>query len=264
MEIPGHGLVGGEWDLRGSENTYLGHVDFEDCRVLEIGTASGYLCFHMERMGAEVVAFDLDPNLQWDIVPLHQNDYRKLSSERKQHLVRLRNGFWFAHKAFGSNAKVAYGTAYDIPGGIGEVDIVTLCSVLLHLRDPFLAMQNAARMARQTLIITELHPDQQLIYPPASRLRYLLSPLKRKLLGASHPGYGAEAPYAQFLPDSQGNVVGDAWWLLAPETVRRIMGVLGFEDSDTTYHSHTHSSGGPRKFFTIVAQRTRANVLRDI
>ena len=38
-----------------------------------------------------------------------------------------------------------YGTVYDINSSLGAFDIVTLCSVLLHLRDPFTS--NAKRAA---------------------------------------------------------------------------------------------------------------------
>src|SRR5215208_3579534 len=69
MEIPGHGLVGGDWDLRGAEAEYLGHVALAGLRVLEIGPASGGLTFHMESQGAEVVAVELPPGGGWDTVP---------------------------------------------------------------------------------------------------------------------------------------------------------------------------------------------------
>ena len=44
MDLPGHGVVGREWDLRGGEAAYLGGVAFHGKRVLEFGTASGFLC----------------------------------------------------------------------------------------------------------------------------------------------------------------------------------------------------------------------------
>ena len=53
MEIPGHGLVTGQWDLRGGVDDYLGKVAFAGQRVLEIGPASGFLTFEMEKRGAE-------------------------------------------------------------------------------------------------------------------------------------------------------------------------------------------------------------------
>ena len=59
MEIPGYGLVEGPWDLRGGVDDYLGNVDLNGKRVLEVGTASGFLCFTMEGRGADVVAYDL-------------------------------------------------------------------------------------------------------------------------------------------------------------------------------------------------------------
>ncbi len=60
MDLPGLGLVGGHWDLRGRIHEYIGHVEFAGKRVLDIGTASGFLTFEMERLGAEVVSFDAD------------------------------------------------------------------------------------------------------------------------------------------------------------------------------------------------------------
>ena len=73
MEVPGVGLVEGQWDLREGVDDYLGGVDFSDTRVLEIGPASGFLTFHMERTAREVVAVDLpmDDDSFWDFVPYH-------------------------------------------------------------------------------------------------------------------------------------------------------------------------------------------------
>ena len=44
IEIPGYGLVEGPWDLRASIGDYLGGVDLCGKRVLELGTASGFVC----------------------------------------------------------------------------------------------------------------------------------------------------------------------------------------------------------------------------
>ncbi|MEL6442560.1 MAG: hypothetical protein AAFQ80_25375 [Cyanobacteria bacterium J06621_8] len=89
MDIPQYGLVEGEWDLRGRESTYLGNVNFQGKRVLEMGTASGHLCFAMERMGAETVAYDLSSKQEWDIVPFARSDYSEYISERKKHIRPL-------------------------------------------------------------------------------------------------------------------------------------------------------------------------------
>jgi hypothetical protein len=41
MEVPGHGVMHGNWDLRRGVDAYLGNVAFAGQRVLEIGPASG-------------------------------------------------------------------------------------------------------------------------------------------------------------------------------------------------------------------------------
>src|SRR5262245_3131908 len=92
MDIPGHGLGHGEWDLRAREASYLGHVELKGKRVLELGTASGHRCFAMERMGAEVVGYDLSDRQEWDIVPFAGVDVREHIARRKEHIRRLNNG----------------------------------------------------------------------------------------------------------------------------------------------------------------------------
>jgi hypothetical protein len=52
MDLPGVGQVGGQWDLRGRVDDYLGHVELRGKRILEIGPASGFLTVEMEKRGA--------------------------------------------------------------------------------------------------------------------------------------------------------------------------------------------------------------------
>ena len=106
MEIPGYGLVEGPWDLRGGVDDYLGNVDLNGKRVLEVGTASGFLCFTMEGRGADVVAYDLSDQQSWDVVPYSQYDHESFDTERREHLRKLNNSWWLAHGAFESSAKV--------------------------------------------------------------------------------------------------------------------------------------------------------------
>ncbi len=105
MTLPGHGEVQGEWDLRGREREYFGNVELAGRKVLEIGTASGHLCFWMEQQGADVLSYDLSPQQDWDIVPYHNYDYGDHIAGRKQHIRELNNAWWFAHKRFHSKAQ---------------------------------------------------------------------------------------------------------------------------------------------------------------
>jgi SAM-dependent methyltransferase len=236
MDLPGIGEVAGEWDIRGRESDYLGGVSFRGKRVLEMGTASGALCFHMEREGAEVVAYDLSPEQSWDIVPYWGMGKEKLESliaERRAAIGKLNNGFWLAHKALGSRAKVVYGAVYDVPEAIGAVDIVTFTSILLHVRDPFLAMHRASRLARETIVVTEKIREKKLAFEAIERLGL---------------------PYARFLPDAKTQSPWETWWSLTPQIVRNFVRVLGFPNTKTRYFD-TPSKWGTEKMFAVVATR---------
>lgn len=232
MEIPGHGLVQGEWDLRGKESQYLGNVPVHGKRVLEIGTASGYLCGHMEALGASVVAHDLSPEDSWDIVPYAHRNLEEAVASRKSHIAALNAGWWFNWKARKSSAQMVYGSVYSIPGSIGEVDIVTFGSILLHLRDPFLALWNGTRLSKSTVIVTDILPR---------RLRPFRPLIERSAIAGFAPGARAS--------------LNDTWWWQSPGAIKNMLGVLGFEETKITYH--TQSIGGSRRrMFTIVGKRT--------
>jgi hypothetical protein len=50
VELPGYGVINGDWDLRRGVDDYLGKVAFAGQRVLEIGPASGFVTFEMEAL----------------------------------------------------------------------------------------------------------------------------------------------------------------------------------------------------------------------
>jgi hypothetical protein len=252
MDIPGVGRVEGQWDLRGGEEDYLGRVAFGGKRVLEIGPADGFLSFRMEGMGASVVGYDLSEDYDWDFVPFARRAHR-LGPEFKANLRRINNAYWLCHRAFGSRGRVVYGTVYDIPEGIGPFDVATLGSVLLHLRDPFRALQQALRLTRETAVVTDLFGDPRprfLDQTPARRISWALKLARDRLRGAS----------MQFLPDARTGESNGTWWYLPPALIRRFLGVLGFEDSSVIYHDQTYiADGRPFKvaMYTVVAHRTR-------
>jgi len=262
MDVPGHGTVGGEWDLRGRADDYLGNVDISGLRVLEIGTASGFLCFEMERRGAAVIACDLSPEQSWDIVPFAGLDVPAHVESYRRHIGRINNAYWLAHDAFGSRAQVIYSDVYSIPDDIGPVDAAIFGSVLLHVRDPFLALQRALALTRQIAIVTDVAPARAPIAPapatsPGSRWRRVLArylvpaPVQAPPAAASDE----EASAVIFMPDPDSEQV-DSWWRFTPAAISRMLAVLGFRTERVTYHTQL-SIGGPVELFTVVAQRAR-------
>lgn len=233
MDIPGYGLVTGAWDLRAGVNEYLGGVALAGKRVLEIGPASGFLTFEMERRGAEVVCCDLCELDEWDVVPMAGLDLAAEISARKAHIRRLNDSFWLAHAAFELRARVVYGGVYALPEAIGPVDVCLLSSVLLHLRDPFLALQKALAITRETVIVTD-------------RLarRSLRSRLVSRLAGA----------HMMYLPDRVRGGPIDTWWYLSPVAVERMVGTLGFSAPVVNTHRQPYH-GVQHLLYTLVAER---------
>jgi SAM-dependent methyltransferase len=234
MTLPGIGLVEGNWDLSKNIEAYLGHVDFNGKRVLDVGCASGVLSFHMEHKGAEVVSFfDLDKSGDWDMVLFAKWKYLDhQTKERKLIIDRLNNAYWFAHRLLGSAAKVAYGSVYEIPDAIGAVDITVYGSILLHLRDPFLALQSGLKLTRDTVIISEVLRGQEI---PTAR------------------------PFLEFLPDADTVEPKDTWWDIRPEWVVRAIGVLGFEETEIHYHTQQYD-GKDNHCYTVIGKRTHGNM----
>ena len=281
IEIPGHGLVEGPWDLRAGIDDYLGHLDVRGKRVLELGTATGFVCFHMERQGAEVIAYDLSPqhaHLQ-NVVVFPDDDLRRMAAEYSSLIHLVNNGWWLCHRALGSSARVVYGDVHDIPASIGTVDVATFGALLLHLRDPFLALASALRMVREAVVVTEPFWMPVTLPPPAPSLPPV-SGWRRHLLRLAHRicgdplwrhevwlrqleqhlrQYGEHIesmPIMTLMPDYRRREPKDAWWHLSPLVVREFLGILGFEESRVTFHSQQHA-GRPTPMFTVIARRTK-------
>lgn len=152
IELPGIGLREGQWDLRPGIDEYLGPTDFEGLRVLEIGTANGFVCFELEKRGAEVVAVDLPEPATYDVRPGAEQEVDP--EAMRSGLRQIRNAWWLGHALLSSSAKVVYAHVNDLPAAIGRFDVVVLANVLQHCREPVSALLNAARLA-DSVVVTE-------------------------------------------------------------------------------------------------------------
>jgi O-methyltransferase len=225
MEIPGHGLVRGWWDLRGHEAEYLGNVDVAGRRVLEIGPASGFLTMTLERAGATVVAVDTDPDEPLDLVPQAGIDADETAARVRNEMEQLRNAWWLVHERFGLSAQVHYGHGAHLPDALGHFDVAVMASVLLHCRAPLDVLEAGARRA-DTVVVTDLDDA------------------------------GLSGPAARLYPTRENQNV-DRWWALTPELVTQFLEVLGFGTSEVTRHDQKLDVDPPstQRFFTVVAHR---------
>ena len=231
VDIPGRGAVQGQWDLRGREADYLGHTPLAGKSVHEIGPASGHLSFWMEAQGAKVTVFDLSEDGTWDFVPFKGLDLQAEHARRREHLRRLQNSWWLLREGLGAKAEAVYGTVYDIDASLGSFDMVTLNSVLLHLRDPMGAMIKAASVCGKTLVVTEVAEEHYNRRTPWRRDSLALSFLPRAGRPESH----------------------DAWFVIPSGVAVEMMRILGFRTT-LTRHKQAYQFGQYR-MYTVVGER---------
>jgi tRNA (mo5U34)-methyltransferase len=115
--------------------------DVRGKRCLDVGTYDGFFAFELERRGAaEVVASDIADHFQWDWPP-------GLRSRGPQFFLasggpQTNAGFKIARDLLGSSVNLEQISVYELkPEAVGTFDVVVCGSLLLHLRDPLLALQ---------------------------------------------------------------------------------------------------------------------------
>jgi tRNA (mo5U34)-methyltransferase len=182
----------GMFDLRPFVDRYGLPARMDGMRALDVGTWDGFWAFEMERRGAEVVALDLDDerDLDW---PPRRRPATFPDTPRGA-------GFRLAREALGSRVERVTRSVYDArPDDLGTFDFVFCGSVLMHLRDQFLALERIAGLCRGTFVSAEE-------YEP------LLGPVP--------------FPAARYLADRDKAVV---FWLPSARTWRRMMSSAGFD-----------------------------------
>ncbi len=123
-------------------------------RCLDVGTASGFWAFEMERRGAaEVVAIDVDDATRWD----WQRPSALADADADAGRGYVRRGFELAREALGSNVSWRELSVYDVtedePGG--RFDFIFCGNLLLHLRDPVGALRRLRGITSGSLLSLE-------------------------------------------------------------------------------------------------------------
>ena len=234
FELPDGTVLPGVWDLRGHESAYLGGVDLAGKRVLELGPATGLPDLlhgaHGRRGG------------------LLRGRVRRVRSTRCPSRARTspRSGCASCRRP---------STATTTPGGTctapwarrpsSSRGTSTTCrpisgpstspwsgAILLHLREPWGALSQAARRTTETMIVTE--PLQDDLDPPESNIM-------------------------RFSPSAEHHLTN--WWSIYPGAVVSMLARLGFGQTETTMHSQRHylahdieSDAIDQRMYTVVGR----------
>ena len=138
----------GMFDHRPYVGRYGIPEDLSGKRVLDVGTFEGFWAYELERRGAaEVVALDVPRIQQLDWPPRQRPVEDGTRGER----------FQLAAEARGSSVRWVGMSVYDAnPDELGGTfDLVFCGSLLIHLRDPALALERMAGLCRGELILAE-------------------------------------------------------------------------------------------------------------
>jgi tRNA (mo5U34)-methyltransferase len=137
----------GMFDLRPHVDRYRVPDDLSGMRVLDVGTFEGFWAFELERRGAEVVALDVDDLQDLDWPPRLRP---APDAERRG------GGFALAHRALESRVERVAMPVYEArPERLGHFDLVFCGSVMIHLRNPMLALERIAALCGGRLIFAD-------------------------------------------------------------------------------------------------------------
>ena len=114
----------GSWNLDVPE--YLGDIDVRGKKILDIGAATGVVSAWCACKDAAVTGLDVPDSP-------HRQAYTRLLGPRAKHVE---------------------GWANELPFDYNQFDVAILGAILMHLEDPFGAVMEAARVAKETVVIT--------------------------------------------------------------------------------------------------------------
>jgi tRNA (mo5U34)-methyltransferase len=169
-------------------------ASLEGKRCLDVATFDGYWAFEFERRGStDVVGIDVAARTDLDCP-------RWLLREPENFglVGGMGESFKVAHEITGSKVKRVVRSVYDLdPEVDGMFDLVFISDVLLHLRDPQLALERAYSVCRGEIVVAD-------VYAP-----------ELEALG--------DVPVAQFLGP------GETWWFQNVACLKQMMIVAGFD-----------------------------------
>jgi tRNA (mo5U34)-methyltransferase len=208
----GNGVVTpGFVDHRAQLPQYHLPESFAGKRCLDVATFDGFWSFEFERRGAsEVVGADIQQRTDGDI----PNPFRAAIAKHLQ--ATMGEGFRVAHAALDSKVDHRICNVYDLaPERVGLFDFVFVSDLLLHIRDPQLALERIFSVATGDLLVAD-------VFMP----------------GLDHYGERSLTACPGWMPGSY------TWWMPGVQTLKQMMLVAGFESIEELGRFRLATLGG--------------------
>ena len=158
IELAPGEVTPGWFDTRASARIVPLPERLDGLRCLDVGTWDGFWAFEMERRGAaEVIAIDIDDPDRWDWPPRDRLQPERLAVQVLEAVKGRGEGFRHAAERLGSKVERVERSVYDLdPSDLGHFDVVFLGSLLLHLRDPVLALERLRGVCGGIAVIADI------------------------------------------------------------------------------------------------------------
>jgi tRNA (mo5U34)-methyltransferase len=175
-------IVKGAVDIRPHLHLY-GFPPLQGKRVLDVGRASGFFAFELERLGADVTAIELPPGIPKNLPGLPDGE---------PGAARGRLDFFTAHALLRSSVKPVWlDIAAVSPTALGgEFDVVFAGSLLSHLSDPVRGLANLRSVCSGLCVIAN----------PIGRFDHLLSRFVTRRLARLAPSSEATTWWIPNIP----------------------------------------------------------------
>ncbi len=155
IEFPDGTVTRGIYDHR-TIAPKLPFPDLSGKRCLDVGTCDGFWALEMAKRGArEVVGVDVDDPEDRDF-PAGVAPDTSAGPER----------FRLANEAFGNPVERRVVNVYDLsPERVGRFDVAFVGAILLHLRDPVLALEHIRSVADEVIIFDVVWVSGSILFP---------------------------------------------------------------------------------------------------
>lgn len=219
LTFPDGEVVNGSWTIPDFK-AYIGGYDIVGKTVLDVGTASGFLAFNAEKLGATVAGLDAASTKEFRHVPFADSpSYMDIAASQKRWekdvLIPIKKSWWYAWHKFGSKNKCIYAPIPDLYEWDQKFDVVIAGAIIEHLSDPVYFIGALTKVAKEAVLLpwTDFVGTDELLIKP--------------------------------MTDWSNSGFHYAWWMLSLGMYRKLFDQLGFDiDLIPSSAIHNHDPAG--------------------